>query len=63
MVRLSGDRYNHVVRKGCGGLIDAERFEALSGKKSLPFSAGKDKCAAAKVIDPRGNEVMNVHRL
>jgi adenine-specific DNA-methyltransferase len=48
---------------GPGGVIDAERFEALSGTKSLPFPAGKHKCAAVKVIDPRGNEVMRVHRL
>ena len=48
---------------GPGGVIDAERFEALSGTKSLPFPAGKYKCAAVKVIDPRGNEVMRVHRL
>ncbi|MGA3066373.1 MAG: site-specific DNA-methyltransferase [Tepidisphaeraceae bacterium] len=48
---------------GPGGVIDAERFEALSGTKSLPFPMGKHKCAAVKVIDPRGNEVMRVHRL
>lgn len=48
---------------GPGGVIDAERFEALSGTKSLPFPPGKHKCAAVKVIDPRGNEVMRVHRL
>lgn len=48
---------------GPGGVIDAERFEALSGTKSLPFPLGKHKCAAVKVIDPRGNEVMRVHRL
>jgi adenine-specific DNA-methyltransferase len=48
---------------GPGGVIDAERFEALSGTTSLPFPPGKYKCAAVKVIDPRGNEVMRVHRL
>jgi adenine-specific DNA-methyltransferase len=48
---------------GVNGLIDAERFEALSGTKSLPFPAGKHKRVAVKVIDPRGNEVMNVHEL
>jgi adenine-specific DNA-methyltransferase len=46
-----------------GGVVDAERFEALSGTVSLPFPAGKHKCVAVKVIDPRGNEVMQVHRL
>jgi adenine-specific DNA-methyltransferase len=43
--------------------VDDERFEALSGKVSLPFPVGKHKRAAVKVIDPRGNEVMRVHRL
>lgn len=45
------------------GVIDEARFEALSGTVSLPFPAGKHKRAAVKVIDPRGNEVMRVHRL
>ncbi len=45
------------------GVVDPERFEALSGTVSLPFPAGKHKCAAVKVIDPRGNEVMRVHSL
>ncbi|MFH0878735.1 MAG: site-specific DNA-methyltransferase [Lentisphaerota bacterium] len=43
--------------------IDEERFAALSGTVSLPFPAGRNKRAAVKVIDPRGNEVMRVHRL
>jgi hypothetical protein len=45
------------------GVIDAERVQALSGRNSLPFSPGKHRCAAVKVIDPRGNEVMQVHKL
>ncbi len=45
------------------GTVDDGRFEALSGKVSLPFPVGKHKRAAVKVIDPRGNEVMRVHRL
>ena len=45
------------------GVLDPERFEALSGTVSLPFPAGKHKRAAVKVIDPRGNEVMRVHDL
>jgi len=45
------------------GVLDPERFEALSGTVSLPFPAGKHKRAAVKVIDPRGNEVMRVHAL
>jgi len=38
-------------------------FEVLSGTTSLPFKPGPRQCAAVKVIDPRGNEVMRVHRL
>jgi adenine-specific DNA-methyltransferase len=48
---------------GKDGPIDAERFEAFSGTTSLPFPAGKHKCVAVKVIDPRGNEVMAVEQL
>ena len=48
---------------GKNGVIDAERFEALSGTKSLAFAGGKNKRVAVKVIDPRGNEAMSVHRL
>ena len=33
------------------------------GTVSLPFPAGKHKCVTVKVIDPRGNEVMQVHKL
>jgi len=51
------------LAKALGGVVDAERFEALAGTTSLPFPKGKHKCAAVKVIDPRGNEVMQVHKL
>jgi adenine-specific DNA-methyltransferase len=51
------------LSKALGGLIDPERFEALSGTVSLPFPVGKHKRVAVKVIDPRGNEVMQVHHL
>lgn len=51
------------LSKALGGVVDAQRFEALSGTTSLPFPAGKHACCAVKVIDPRGNEVMQVHRL
>ncbi|WP_328986135.1 site-specific DNA-methyltransferase [Thiorhodovibrio winogradskyi] len=44
-------------------LVDGERFAALSGTKSLPFPPGKHQHVAVKVIDPRGNEVMQVHGL
>lgn len=45
------------------GAVDMERFEAFNGTTSLPFPPGKHKRVAVKVIDPRGNEVMKVHRL
>ena len=45
------------------GVIDPERFIALSGTVSLPFPTGQYRRAAVKVIDPRGNEVMLVHHL
>jgi adenine-specific DNA-methyltransferase len=51
------------LSKALDGVADPERFDAFSGTVSLPFPAGKYKCAAVKVIDPRGNEVMRVHTL
>jgi len=45
------------------GVVDEEKFDALSGTTSLPFPPGKHKRVAVKVIDPRGNEVMRVHRM
>ncbi len=51
------------IARALKGVIDEECFAALSGTVSLPFPAGKHRRAAVKVIDPRGNEVMRVHRL
>jgi adenine-specific DNA-methyltransferase len=51
------------LSKALDGIVDADRFEAFSGTESLPFPAGKHKCVAVKVIDPRGNEVMRIHKL
>jgi adenine-specific DNA-methyltransferase len=51
------------LQRALKGNIDEERFAALRGTVSLPFTAGKHKRAAVKVIDPRGNEVMRVHHL
>jgi adenine-specific DNA-methyltransferase len=51
------------LSKALDGIVDAERFEAFSGTTSLPFPLGKHKCVAVKVIDPRGNEVMRIHKL
>ena len=49
--------------KALGGTLDEDTFAKLSGTVSLPFPAGKYKRAAVKVIDPRGNEVLKVHKL
>jgi adenine-specific DNA-methyltransferase len=46
-----------------GSVVAEEAFEKFSGTVSLPFPLGKHMCVAVKVIDPRGNEVMQVHRL
>jgi len=51
------------LAKALGGVVDADAFEKLSGTESLPFPPGQHRCVAVKVIDPRGNEVMRVHRL
>ena len=51
------------VANALKGVISEEAFEKMSGTVSLPFPLGKHKCVAVKVIDPRGNEVMQVHRL
>jgi adenine-specific DNA-methyltransferase len=51
------------LAKALKGTVDEGAFEALSGMVSLPFPIGKHKRAAVKVIDPRGNEVMRVHRM
>ncbi len=48
------------LEKALKGVIDEDKFEALSGVISLPFPIGEHKRAAVKVIDPRGNEVMKV---
>ena len=50
-----------VIQSAKNGVVDAERFEALSGTVSLPFPVGENRLAGpVKVIDPRGNEVMRV---
>lgn len=49
--------------KALGGTLDPEAFARLSGTISLPFPTGPHKRIAVKVIDPRGNEVMRVHKL
>jgi adenine-specific DNA-methyltransferase len=51
------------LAKALKSTVDQDRMEAFSGTVSLPFKAGKHQRVAIKVIDPRGNEVMAVHRL
>ncbi|MBI2852417.1 MAG: hypothetical protein HYX84_04885 [Chloroflexi bacterium] len=49
--------------KALGSTLDDDAFTKLSGTTSLPFPAGPHQRIAIKVIDPRGNEVMRVHKL
>jgi len=49
--------------KALGGTLDEDAFAKLSGTVSLPFPEGEHRRIAVKVIDPRGNEVLRVHRL
>lgn len=51
------------IAKALKGAADPEAFAAFKGTVSLPFSVGKHRRIAVKVIDPRGNEVMAVRRL
>jgi adenine-specific DNA-methyltransferase len=51
------------LRKALHGVLEEEAFEKLSGTVSLPFPGGPHQRVAVKVIDPRGNEVLRVHRL
>ncbi|MFL6260143.1 MAG: site-specific DNA-methyltransferase [Thermoanaerobaculia bacterium] len=51
------------IAKALGSAADEYAFEAFAGTVSLPFVPGKHRRIAVKVIDPRGNEVMAIHRL
>ena len=51
------------IARALRGVIDEEHFEQFSGTESFPFPVGTHACVAVKVIDPRGNEVMQVHDL
>jgi len=51
------------LSKALTGTVDPERFEAFAGTVSLPFPKGSHNRVAIKVIDPRGNEVMRVHKV
>ena len=51
------------IARALKGVIDEEHFEQFSGTESFPFPAGAHARVAVKVIDPRGNEVMQIHDL
>jgi len=51
------------IERALKGTLDEERFDLLTGQVSLPFTPGKHKKVAVKVIDLRGNEVMKVIHL
>lgn len=51
------------LSKALVGTVDPERFEAFAGTVSLPFPKRSHGRVAVKVIDPRGNEVMRVHKV
>ena len=51
------------LAKALKGVVDPDAFAAFKGTTSLPFEAGEHRQVAVKVIDPRGNEVMTIHKL
>lgn len=51
------------LAKALKDVIEPETFAAFKGTTSLPFHAGEHKQIAVKVIDPRGSEVMTIHKL
>jgi adenine-specific DNA-methyltransferase len=51
------------LQRALKATIAEEEWSKLTGKVSLHFKKGKTGLVAVKVIDPRGNEVMRIHRL
>jgi len=51
------------LQRALKATIAEDKWSELSGKVSLPFKKGKTGLVAVKVIDPRGNEVMRIHRI
>jgi adenine-specific DNA-methyltransferase len=51
------------IANALGTTVDESVWETFASTSSLPFAPGKHGRVAIKVIDPRGNEVMAVHRL
>ncbi len=51
------------IARSLKAVIDEDSLAAFSGTESLPFSAGEHNRIAVKVIDRRGNELMQIHQL
>jgi len=51
------------LQRALKATIDPERFEQLRGMESLPFKLGEHHRIAVKVIDHRGNEMLEVFEL
>ena len=51
------------LAKALKDVVEPEAFAAFEGTTSLPFETGKYGRIAVKVIDPRGSEVMTIHKL
>ena len=51
------------IKRNLRGFVDDEAFSKLTGTKSFHFTPGPNRTVAVKVIDPRGNEVMSIHKL
>jgi len=51
------------LQRALKGTIDPDLFEELRGLRSLPFEIGEQKRVSVKVIDHRGNEMMEVFDL
>lgn len=51
------------IKRHLRGFVDDEVFDKFTGTESFPFAPGENRTIAVKVIDPRGNEVMSIHKL
>jgi len=63
MNRITRQRTDAVLAIVGGATEEKPLVEVLSGTTALPFPPGKHKRVTVKVIDPRRNEVMRVHRV
>ena len=51
------------LQRALKGIVDPDQFEQLRGLRSLPFEPGEQNRVAVKVIDHRGNEMLEVFDL